>query len=364
MKKNRLVRTARSNSFLLAIFILGVCAVAPQLTSAGDVPDRGSFADIYRNRALDYEKAGELYKALQMWEIVSSFLPGDREIIQKIDTLLKEANTAAENHFKKGLAYYGRGSTPSARKEFLLTLIYNPDHADALDYLKNKLAGDDFIQYEVRKSDTLQTIAQRIYNDPQKTFLISSFNNLNDNVRLTPGMSLRLPVIELSVPKQTSGEYDWKPTEIEEVPVKTVDTAGLLAKAKNLFKAKKYQEALLTLDSVLEHDKMNSVALDLANASNYQMGKIMSEGKNYKEALKYFSRVDSNYQDIKDARVLTQNRLAEVHYNTGVKFFVNDQLEKAIVEWEEALSLNPKHLRARKDIENAQNLLKKLQELK
>jgi tetratricopeptide (TPR) repeat protein len=364
MKKDLLWRTACSNLFLLAIFIIGICAVAPELTSAGDIPDSGSFADIYRNKALDYEKAGELYKALQMWEIVSSFLPEDREVVLRIPALLKEANTAAENHFKKGLAYYAKGSIPSARKEFLLTLIYNPDHADALDYLKNKLAGDDFIQYETRKSDTLQTISQRIYNDPQKSFLISDFNNLDNNFRLTPGMSLRLPVIELSAPKQTSEEYDWKPTEIEEAPVKTVDTAGLLAKAKNLFKAKKYQETLLALESVLEHDKMNSVALDLANASNYQMGKLMSDGKNYKEALKYFSRVDSNYQDIKEARAITQNRLAEVHYNTGVKYFVNDQLERAIGEWEETLTLNPKHLRARKDIENAQSLLKKLQELK
>jgi tetratricopeptide (TPR) repeat protein len=177
-------------------------------------------------------------------------------------------------------------------------------------------------------------------------------------------MSLKLPILELSAPKKTSEEYDWKPTEIEELPVKTIDIAGLLAKAKNLFKVKKYQEVLLTLESVLEHDKMNSAALDLVNASNYQMGKIMSEGKNYKEALKYFSRVDSNYQDIKDVRSLTQNRLAEVHYNTGVKFFVNDQLEKAIAEWEETLTLNPRHLRARQDIENAQNLLKKLHELK
>jgi len=73
MKKDLLWRTAHSNSLLLAIFIIGICAVAPELTSAGDIPDRGSFADIYRNKALDYEKAGELYKALQMWEIVSSF---------------------------------------------------------------------------------------------------------------------------------------------------------------------------------------------------------------------------------------------------------------------------------------------------
>jgi hypothetical protein len=43
---------------------------------------------------------------------------------------------------------------------------------------------------------------------------------------------------------------------------------------------------------------------------------------------------------------------------------VNDKIEQAIREWNEALSLNPKQPRARKDIENAQNLLKKLQKLK
>jgi regulator of sirC expression with transglutaminase-like and TPR domain len=51
--------------------------------------------------------------------------------------------------------------------------------------------------------------------------------------------------------------------------------------------------------------------------------------------------------------VFTQNRLAEVHYNTGVKYFVNDQLEKAIREWEQTLTLNPNHPKAHKDIENA-----------
>jgi len=67
---------------------------------------------------------------------------------------------------------------------------------------------------------------------------------------------------------------------------------------------------------------------------------------------------------VKNVIITTQNLLAEVYYNTGVKYYVNDKIEQAIREWNETLALNPKHPRVSKDIENAQNLLKKLQKLK
>ena len=352
---------------LLALVWISGCATAPQQPPVGEAPDKGSFTEIYRDKALEYEKAGELQKALQMWEIVNRLSPGDREGITKIADLKNQTGSAAESHFKKALAYLKNGSAASARKEFLLTIFYNPDHTEALDYLKNRLAGDDYVVYEIKKGDTLQGISQKIYNDPQKGFLIPAFNDLDKQAKLTPGVSLKLPVLELSAPKQPAQaieEERWKPSEMDDLPAKTVDVEGLLAKATNLFKARKYQEAVASAESVLEHDSKNSRALDLRNASNYQMGKMMNEGKNYREALNYFSRVDPGYRDAKDLKVMTQNRLAEVHYNTGVKYFVNDQLEKAIREWEETLTLNPNHPKARKDIDNAQTLLKKLQELK
>jgi tetratricopeptide (TPR) repeat protein len=351
------------------LFFIGSCASVPQQAPVGEAPVgeapvKGQFWEVYRVKALDYEKAGELRKALQMWEIVSRLSPEDREGMEKITALKKQTNSAAEDHFKKGVAYFKSGSAASARKEFLITILYNPDHTEALDYLKNRLEGDDYTLYEVKKGDTLQGISQKIYNDPQKSFLIPAFNDLDKQTRPAPGMSLKLPVLELSAPKRVSEEEYWKPSEMDDQPAKTVDVEGLLAKATNLFKARKYQEALLPVESVLEYDGKNSRALDLRNASNYQMGKMMNEEKNYKEALKFFNRVDPGYQNAKDMKVNTQNRLAEVHYNTGVKFFVNDQIEKAIREWEETLALNPNHPKARKNIENAQNLIKKLQDLK
>jgi tetratricopeptide (TPR) repeat protein len=374
---------------LLAILVLSNCATAPVSTEEAVTPAAKSsdgvttdkvaklaqepvapaadpLAGVYRNKALNYEKAEEFLKAIEMWKIVSSLSPADREIIKKIDDLQRQADTTAESHFNRGVTHYQKGAASSARKEFLLTLLYNPDHRDALDYLKNKLAGEDYVQYVVKKGDTPPSIAQKFYNDPQKDFLISYFNDFDKQTKLIADMNIKIPVLEISEPEQTSEDYDPTIEEAEEPPVKTVevDIAGLLAKGTALLNAKKYREALSAAESVLKYESTNSAALNMVNVTNYEMGKIASAAKNYNEALKYFSRVNPGYRDVKNVMITTQNLLAEVYYNTGVKSYVNDKIEQAIREWNEALSLNPKQPRARKDIENAQNLLKKLQKLK
>jgi lipopolysaccharide biosynthesis regulator YciM len=56
--------------------------------------------------------------------------------------------------------------------------------------------------------------------------------------------------------------------------------------------------------------------------------------------------------------------LAEAHYLKGVNFFVEEKIEKAIQEWETTLSLEPRHPKAKKDIETARNLLQKLEKIK
>jgi tetratricopeptide (TPR) repeat protein len=56
--------------------------------------------------------------------------------------------------------------------------------------------------------------------------------------------------------------------------------------------------------------------------------------------------------------------LAEAHYIKGVKFFIEEDIEKAIQEWETTLSLEPDHPKAKKDIENARQLLQKLEKIK
>jgi cytochrome c-type biogenesis protein CcmH/NrfG len=55
--------------------------------------------------------------------------------------------------------------------------------------------------------------------------------------------------------------------------------------------------------------------------------------------------------------------LAQVHYRNGVKHFINEDLKKAIAEWEMALDCDPDHAKARENIENARRLLEKIEAL-
>ncbi len=59
-----------------------------------------------------------------------------------------------------------------------------------------------------------------------------------------------------------------------------------------------------------------------------------------------------------------KKQLANSHYIKGVKYFTDEELDKAIKEWEETLDLDPNHPKAKKDIENARSLLQRLKEIR
>ena len=342
------------------LFLVGVilsCAAPLKKPTEPKVPvDKDHFSIIpeqYRNKALEYEKNGELRKALQSWEIVGSFIPMDEAVAKRIVDLKTQILTMADQHFKKGLTYYQSNSIKAAQKEFLLTLRYDSDHKEALYYLKHKLVGEDYTIYQVEKGDTLKEIAKRKYNDPNKDFLIAYFNDLRMDVKLAPGNTLRLPVLESTPTKGTIGTKET-----------AMDTKEMLSKALAYYKAKNYQETVSISERVLEYDPANREARDLINESHYQMGKSLSQGKKYQEALENFNCVDSGYKDVREYIAFTKKQLAVGHYLRGIRYFTDEELDKAIKEWETTLALDPNHPKAKKDIENARSLLQKLKEIK
>lgn len=337
-------------------------APAPEEKSVNLLPEK------YRNKALEYERLGELHKALQSWEIISGFNPGNKALIKKISDMKIQLSIMAEEHFKKGLAYYKNNSTNAARKEFLLALTYNPAHKEALDYIKNRLS-EDYILYEVKKGDTAYAIANKMYGDAGKVFLIMHFNDLDKKV-LTIGDLLKIPILEPLMTKAMpeAEEMPDKFMETEELPIKTetalTPTQELITKAQNFLKEKKYEEVISISEKIMEQEPKNKIARDLLNTSCYELGKANISNKKYEEALRFLNRVDPKYKDLKKVRATVEKRLADIHYKTGVNYFVNEELDKAITEWKTTLTLNPNHEKAKKDIENAKGLLEKLQKIK
>lgn len=366
-------KIGRISVIILAMFVFGCAAVPSKPTPEPAPPTKDPFSlfpERYRNRASEYEKIGELRRALQCWEIVNSFIPADGEATKRIADLKARVLTLADQHFKKGLSYYQKNSLPEARKEFLLALIYNPNHKEALDDVKHNLTGQDYTVYEVEKGDTLREIAKKQYHDPEKDFLIAYFNDLGKDLKLTPKTFLKLPILELtptgtaSVSKGMLKEEKATKGMAAEGKEMLVNTKEMVTKATGYFNAKNYRETASVAEDILQYDPGNRDARDLSNASYYEMGKMRSRDQKYQEALNDFEHVEPGYKDVKESIAFVKKQLADAHYIKGVRYFTNEELDKAIQEWEATLSFVPDHQKAKEGIESARGLLQKLKEIK
>lgn len=345
----------------LIFFIAGCAAVTASYTIPGD--ERfNSLVSQHAEKAAEYEKKGDLRKALQSWEVVNEFRPEDGGALSRIIYLKSQIQKTASDHYNKGVVYFQNNSMKAALREFLLALSLNPDHKEALDYVKYRMNRDGFITYEVKKGDTAKVIAQKVFNDSSKDFLIAYFNDSNKETRLAPGTMIVLPSLKTVNAAPGAALSDEEAAEYINVKQET-------RKARDLFGTKKYQQAAYAAEKILEYDPVNKDAMDVKNASYYEMGCIFKIEKKNAQALAMFNNVDPDYKDagyIADFLKNTdknRSRAAE-YYIRGVNYYLNQDIDKAIKEWETTLKLDPDHPNAKKDLENARSFLEKLNNIK
>ena len=134
--------------------------------------------------------------------------------------------------------------------------------------------------------------------------------------------------------------------------------------AQRLYEDGQFADAAAQAESVLEDDPTNTKAKNLVNSSYYALGQEQVEKGDKLAAIQAFSRAEENYKDSAARKTSLagdlQDQQAEVHYIAGVTFYLAEDLDNAIREWEEVVRLDPAHLQAPKDLANARALKAKL----
>jgi len=364
---------------------------APPAAAAAPRPPtpREELAAKHRAEAARLEREGELRRALDHWKIAL--------MIDKDDAAAREGQTKLEGRIEgavtqriqEGRAALQRSSHVEARRRFLAVLALDPFNRTAFDALQNDVREVESITHTVRAGETLATLAQRYYGDRSRGEVIWETNQLPPNPRLVAGSTLKIPEIPglpflraeprreplppIAAPAPAPGATPGPPSpgsppsRPEPAREEPPEVNPLLADAREALERKEYPAALAGLDRLLASTPSDREGQDLRKVALYQYGKAQFDQKQYEESyrtLTQLTKLQPGYEDSPRLLQQAKTRTVDKHYSEGIKLYRDEKLKEAIREWQVVLEFDPTHANAKKNIEQAERLLKGLEQRK
>jgi tetratricopeptide (TPR) repeat protein len=274
-----------------------------------------------------------------------------------------------------------------ARRKFLSALALDPSSRAAFEALQTDTREVEFVSHTVRAGDTLASLAQRYYGDRSRSEVIWETNQLPPNPRLAPGTTLKIPEIP-GVPF-VHPEARRPPPAVAAIPTPDVPRPGpapapgpapvtpgpkeeytsevnpQLAEAREALERSDYADALGTVDKYLTSKPGDREGLTLKKQALYGQAKTQMEARQYPESIQsltLLSRLQPDYEDTSALLKQARTRLIEQHYTQGVRFYREEKLKEAIAEWRVVLEMDPAHANARRNIDQAERLLRGLEQ--
>ena len=346
-------------------------------------PPRQALAAPYNDRAQALESDGRLREALQARQIALTINPDDAAARAAVAALQAKIEEQVAVHFKEGRAATQRGAQVVARRHYLAVLALDPNNRTAFDALREQTQEVDGISHTVKARETLAGLASEYYGNRALAEVIAETNKLQPNARLNPGMVLKIP----EVPGVTLNRPGARPPA-PRAPLPTAPGAPtaaappapatppppreepaevnpLLAEAREAADRLDYGQALSDIDQLLASSPRNADAITLKKQVLYSQGKQQLDQRKYRDSyatLNQLSKIAPNYEDSATLMRQTRTRLIDEYYNSGIRYYREEKLPEAIAQWKAVLEIDPQHVNARKNLDQAERLLKQLDE--
>ncbi len=384
--------------------ILGACA-----TVAGTPSSYGPLVARHREKALKLERSGDLRRALDEWQIALTLEPRNAAAREGQARLEARLQRLLANRLRQGQEALRRGAQLEARRHFLVALALDPGNKVAFETLRDRVKEIHFVSHTVARGETLASIADRYYGDRLRSEVIWEMNHLSSRPRAgsqlkipeIPGVPFRTAALQRTAaarrpepkrPEPTRSEPTQpeptqpEPTQPEppeaepaqpEPPAPaaeaeesareelTTESNPLLVDTREALERKEYDVALLGVDKLLEGNPRNPEWLDLKKSILYEDGKDSFDRKNYDDAHRTFSQLVELDRHFKDSAALLREARAQAiqqHYSEGIRLYREEQLEAAIAKWQAVLEYDSQHVDAKKNIDQAERILRALQE--
>jgi phage tail protein X len=360
--------------------------VAPAPAPPPRVDPRELLTARHREQAQALDREGALRQALDEWKIALTINPDDAASRASLKTLEGRIERAVTEKIEAGRAALTRGVQVEARRQFLAALALDPANRVVFRHLQTEAREVEFVTHTVGQGDTLQSLALRYYGDRSRSEVIWETNQLPANPRLTAGTTLKIPEIpgvpfihpEVRRPAPPAAGAPAPRAPAPSAPAPSASTTEtpkdeppevnpLLAEAREALDRKDYAEALSDADKFLAGSPGNRDGLTLKKQALYQQGKAHLSERKYEEsyrALTQLAKIQPDYEDSPALLRQARARVVEQHYSQGVRLYREEKLAEAVSQWQAVLELDPQHANAKRNIDQAQRLLKALEERK
>ena len=375
----------RSAAALGMVLVLGGCATVPP----GREPSRADLVGPTRTRARALERDGQLRPALLEWKVARAIDPNDAEARASETRLAARIDSLVAAKIGDARAALQRSAPLQARQALLSALALDPFNATAADLLRG--IGDvEFASYTVRPGDTLASIAERYYGDRARGEVIWETNNLPPGKPLAVGAVLRIPEIRgvpfyvpgrtppatvvavVAAPRAPERATPPPPTPAPAPGVATPsdeppDVNPQLADVRDALDRKEFASALSDIDRYLAENPRDREGAELKKLALYRQGQSALENRKYDDSyrsLTLLAKLQPDYQDAAMLLAQARRQVIDRHYQQGIRLFREEKLPEAIAEWKLVLEMEPQNANARRNIDQAERLLKGLEQRK
>lgn len=315
---------------LICIVLLVGCGTVKQVVLHSFQP---SLQRTYQQKALKYEKEGELQQALMALRVVQQLAPNDEEISTRLSTLEKKIRITANEYYRKGVAHHQKREMTNARRNLLIALRIDPRHEPALAYLRLRLPNDDNATYSVVRGDSYTKIATNFYNDPTKAYTIAYFNDLNPRNPLQISTELLLPDLPAKylVPRK--------------------DIESMQERAQKALDQHRLDDVLKIASDIDALQPNDPLVTKLRDDVYFRRGKALLDRKQYTRAIAQLKQVSPKYTGRKEAIEKARRHLREEALETRVaqaqRHLDDNAYEEAIAICQEILTQAPFNRRAK-----------------
>jgi tetratricopeptide (TPR) repeat protein len=276
----------------------------------------------HRQRAEALERNGDLRRALDEWKIALTLQPDDPAARAGKTRAMGLIEQGVADRVRQGREALARGDRDTARRQYLAALALHPANRATFDGLRA-------VMTEVRLA-ALQ--AQ--------------------------------PVLAIAAPTRPRAAGSAR-APAEPAAEDTEEANPLLLEAREAFDRGQYEVVLTDVEKILALNPKNAEAVELQKAALYREGKQQIERRNDAESVRTLTtlaKLDPGYEDAPALLTAARSRLAQKYYADGLRLFREEKLEAAIASWRTVLEYDPAHASAKKNIEQAERMLRTLQE--